>query len=373
MAVDKKIKYQDKRPVLQGGVQNYLGKQPQVMAPRKWQSAPDKPATELAYITEDEKKLILKANIHGGLERGPNMGPSGIMSLDSFGDADTGVSGGLSGGDVSAAESGSSFAGANTIGKDYGAGLRSGVLAAGGAERLNEPQSFIDQARAIQKQFGYNPNRGSGLFGNILSGVMGLINPFAGLAMRGFNYFKQNVPEQFDRFRQAPTLDRFLNPEKYVNRPYVIGTNPMDTQRYDRSQFGEILNYPEYQKYQDEYNQKIARDLEINPEMQVFDLRNGIQTIDQPIEDPTVPEDNPFDTDYYFGPANPEPMNKPGSGFTEDNTYAKLNNLEQAVYQNLKTRDELFQDLNEEQQRQLQELEQKKNQQGSLGQSTFLV
>ena len=79
--IDKKMK-----PVVQGGVDNYLGKQPQVQAPRKWQSGPDKPATELAYITEAEKDLILKANIHGGLESGPNMGPSGIMSLDSYGD-----------------------------------------------------------------------------------------------------------------------------------------------------------------------------------------------------------------------------------------------------------------------------------------------
>ena len=79
--IDKKMK-----PVVQGGVDNYLGKQPQVQAPRKWQSSPDKPATELAYITEAEKDLILKANIHGGLESGPNMGPSGIMSLDSYGD-----------------------------------------------------------------------------------------------------------------------------------------------------------------------------------------------------------------------------------------------------------------------------------------------
>ena len=90
------------KPVVQGGVDNYLGKQPQVQAPRKWQSAPDKPATELAYITEAEKDLILKANIHGGLEDGPNIGPSGIMSLDSFGDiggagaggADTAAGGG---------------------------------------------------------------------------------------------------------------------------------------------------------------------------------------------------------------------------------------------------------------------------------------
>jgi hypothetical protein len=101
--IEKSIKYKDKKevkkPVVQGGVENYLGRQPEVQAPRKWQSAPDKPSTELAYITEAEKKLIMKANLHGGLERGPNMGPSGIMSLDSFGD----IGGaGASGGDTSA-------------------------------------------------------------------------------------------------------------------------------------------------------------------------------------------------------------------------------------------------------------------------------
>jgi hypothetical protein len=109
MAVDKNITYNN--PVVQGGVDNYLGKQPQVQAPRKWQSAPDKPATELAYITEAEKDLILKANIHGGLEDGPNIGPSGIMSLDSFGD----IGGaGASGGDTSAsggANPGAGFSG----------------------------------------------------------------------------------------------------------------------------------------------------------------------------------------------------------------------------------------------------------------------
>jgi len=94
MAVDKKITYDDK-PVVQGGVDNYLGKQPQVVAPRKWKSAPDKPETELAYITKAEKDLILKANIHGGLEDGPNMGPSGIMSLDSFGDIGGGGAAGV--------------------------------------------------------------------------------------------------------------------------------------------------------------------------------------------------------------------------------------------------------------------------------------
>ena len=55
-------------PVVQGGVDNYLGKQPQVVVPRKWQSGPDKPPTELAYITEAEKKLLLKEDIDGSLK-----------------------------------------------------------------------------------------------------------------------------------------------------------------------------------------------------------------------------------------------------------------------------------------------------------------
>jgi len=82
-------------PVVQGGVDNYLGKQPQVVAPRKWQSGPDKPPTELAYITEAEKKLLLKEDIHGSLKEGPNKGPAGIMSLDSFGDIGGGGSAGV--------------------------------------------------------------------------------------------------------------------------------------------------------------------------------------------------------------------------------------------------------------------------------------
>ena len=100
-----------KKPIIQGGVDNYLGKQPQVVAPRKWQSSPDAPPTELAYITKAEKDLILKKDIHGSLSKGPNMGPSGIMSLDSFGD----IGGaGASGGDTSAsggANEGAGFSG----------------------------------------------------------------------------------------------------------------------------------------------------------------------------------------------------------------------------------------------------------------------
>ena len=92
--IDKSI-----RPdyVMQAKVRNYLGKQKMVKAPVKWKSGLNKPETELAYITKAEKDLILKADIHGSLKKGPNIGPSGIMSLDSWGDR----SGGQAGSDVS--------------------------------------------------------------------------------------------------------------------------------------------------------------------------------------------------------------------------------------------------------------------------------
>ena len=85
MAVDKAIEYKmqgNKKPA-----KNYLGKQKTVSkVPVKWQSGPDTPPTELAYITEAEKNLLLKADLHGSLKDGPNTGPDGIMSLDSQGD-----------------------------------------------------------------------------------------------------------------------------------------------------------------------------------------------------------------------------------------------------------------------------------------------
>jgi len=150
------------KPVVQGGVDNYLGKQPQVVAPRKWQSGPDKPPTELAYITEAEKKLLLKEDIHGSLKKGPNVGPSGIMSLDSFGDAD---GSGMAGGDVSRAERGDF----GPIGGGGGGGpklppgvtrktkptkteqeLRSAFIAAGGGQRVNP--GFFDSRNRVSPQ-----------------------------------------------------------------------------------------------------------------------------------------------------------------------------------------------------------------------------
>ena len=85
MATDKRISYEmqgHKKPA-----RNYLGKQKTVKnIPIKWKSGPKAPQTELAYITKAEKNLLLKKDLHGSLQKGPNTGPDGIMSLDSQGD-----------------------------------------------------------------------------------------------------------------------------------------------------------------------------------------------------------------------------------------------------------------------------------------------
>jgi len=74
-------------PAVQGGMKNFLGESETVKdAPKNWKSSPDSPATELAYITDAEKKLLLDANLHDSLGDGmPNQGPSGIISLDGGG------------------------------------------------------------------------------------------------------------------------------------------------------------------------------------------------------------------------------------------------------------------------------------------------
>ena len=72
------------RASMQGGVMNFLGKQPEVTAPIRAQSHADSPPVELAYITDAEKDLLVKANIHGSMAGKPNPGPAGIASLDDF-------------------------------------------------------------------------------------------------------------------------------------------------------------------------------------------------------------------------------------------------------------------------------------------------
>ncbi len=86
--------------VIQGGVKNFLGQTEEVTAPKFWKSSPTSPDTELAYITDAEKGLLLEANLHGSLlDNKPNIGASGLLSFDGFGSTDPGQN--RSGGDVS--------------------------------------------------------------------------------------------------------------------------------------------------------------------------------------------------------------------------------------------------------------------------------
>lgn len=63
---------------------------------------------------------------------------------------------------------------------------------------------------------------------NILGGILGLINPMAGLAFRGFNYLRKEVPETFDQFRSSNTLEEFRDKVRgYGKTMPVVSPTPM--------------------------------------------------------------------------------------------------------------------------------------------------
>ena len=184
MSVDKKVSYD-----VQGGVKNYLGKQKEVKAPLKWQSSPDHPTTELAYITQAEKDLLVKQDLHGSLKGGVNRGPSGIMSLNGWGSADPGQN--VSGAAASAAESGSSNdrdraeVAASSMTTQDAKDFRSAAINAGAGQRVNP--GFFDSRNTISpeelaeaKKYRQDPtntfaqgaykNTRGGTLGNFISG-----------------------------------------------------------------------------------------------------------------------------------------------------------------------------------------------------------
>jgi len=199
--------------IMQGGVENYLGQQKEVTAPLKWQSSPDHPTTELAYITQAEKDLLVKQDLHNSLKGGVNRGPSGIMSLNGWGSIEGGVGSGgrdvgMSGAATSAAETGSRNAkdvrdvqaqmGTANLGpgvmpeqaKDY----RSAAIAAGAGQNVN-PGWFGPRNRpGISKQDlgaakafapnAYRATRGSPFgIGNLFRGAMSMFGGIPGRAM----------------------------------------------------------------------------------------------------------------------------------------------------------------------------------------------
>lgn len=131
--IEKKISYEiniekpsKTKPVKQGGVLNYLGKQKTVNAPIHWRSSPKHPIAHLSYITKDEEKILIDLNLYGSLKGKPNKGPFGLPSLQGSGGGaggDGGGDGGSSGGDSGGNSGDSSDAGdSGPGGSDDGTG-----------------------------------------------------------------------------------------------------------------------------------------------------------------------------------------------------------------------------------------------------------
>jgi hypothetical protein len=75
------LKKGSKKPVEQAGVMNFKPSE-MVTVPKVAKSSPTHPVAKLAYITDAEKKLLIKKNLHGSLKGKPNRGPGGIPSLE---------------------------------------------------------------------------------------------------------------------------------------------------------------------------------------------------------------------------------------------------------------------------------------------------
>jgi hypothetical protein len=89
------------KPVTQAGVKNFLGKQEMVKAPKFWLSEPGHVKAKLAYITDEEEKILIDKNLYGSLKGKPNKGPAGLPSLQGggFGSEDAGTGDSQGGGD----------------------------------------------------------------------------------------------------------------------------------------------------------------------------------------------------------------------------------------------------------------------------------
>ena len=197
------------KPVEQAGVMNYMPSE-MVTVPKVAKSSPDHPTAKLAYITDAEKKLLIKKNLHGSLKGKPNRGPGGIPSLQGDFGGPGGFGGFQGGGDYSSAETGNTAGFSGYSGPELPPGvdpkpsqeaqdIRSAAIAAGAGQRVNpgffdsrdviSPQELA-RARAFAKdrqnrfaQQAMRNTRGGGLMG-FLSGGGFFGNLIRGLGQR---------------------------------------------------------------------------------------------------------------------------------------------------------------------------------------------
>ena len=184
----------DKDFVMQGGVRNYLGKTEEVKAPKYWKSSKDSPSTELVYITEAEKGLLADANLHGSLKDGkPNVGASGLLSYDGWGDVSNGVSdtsssnAGAEGGQGSGSSGNTGYQGGNNNYTTPDPQLPPGVIDKGNnvgdgedIDTIYTDDSFNVTPEKVEKNFFEKVIdfvAGGGVTGAVLKSIGGKLNP----------------------------------------------------------------------------------------------------------------------------------------------------------------------------------------------------
>ena len=179
---------------MQGGVRNYLGKTEEVKAPKYWKSSKDSPSTELAYITEAEKGLLIDANLHGSLKDGkPNVGASGLLSYDGWGDVSNGVSdtsasnAGAEGGQGSGSSGNTGYQGGNNNYTTPDPQLPPGVIDKGNntgdgedIDSIYTDDSFNVTPEPVEKNFFEKVVdfvKGGGIIGSVIKSIGGKLNP----------------------------------------------------------------------------------------------------------------------------------------------------------------------------------------------------
>jgi len=201
----------DNGGIMQGGVQNFLGQQPTVNAPKYWQSAPGHEMTELAYITPRERDTLVDMDMYGTMRGGPNEGPSGIMSLNGWGSTDPSQE--RAGGDMPDSSSGQGWD-APTFqpsgGPSYSTAKSPAELKLlserkGGDTVLSSSMRNQLGMPAAQKRRGFNPlSIIGGAFGNVGRGIgflLGKGKDWAGKMRGGINpktgrYYTQQEYEE---------------------------------------------------------------------------------------------------------------------------------------------------------------------------------
>ncbi len=182
MSVDKRLTAGEKKkikPVKQAGATNYLGKQEMVTAPKFWLSEPDHVKAKLAYITDEEEKILIDKNLYGSLKGKPNIGPAGLPSLQGgdFGSEGAGTGDSHGGGDKGGSGKGRDrdFQQRGMTKGDYAAGVGAGK----GGER---DQNFSGRQNVFNKIGGgiVDYVKSGGMLGIVGRGLGNLFDKFTG-------------------------------------------------------------------------------------------------------------------------------------------------------------------------------------------------